>query len=142
MSKMLNLIDLSLSSYNEDIPAKSGIYRIILVSPDGNIIPVPRLLGTDNLGVLYVGSSSNLFSRLADIKKSLPFKKNDKDVYVGGTHQFGVKAKKLYKFADMYGLTNIRVTIKESNNFILDEIAALETYHLEFGELPPFNDRL
>jgi hypothetical protein len=44
----------------------SGCYRVVLIR-DGQPIPIHRLLGTDNEGILYIGMSTDLARRIADI---------------------------------------------------------------------------
>ena len=134
------MIDLAPKEYNKDIKENPGIYKIILVDNLCNCIKIGRFLGEDEFGILYIGSTDNLQRRLAEIKKSLPYPKNENDFYLGGSHQFGNKVKNIKKFWDKYTLNNITVEIIETDNFRTAETEALENYYNQFGELPPYND--
>jgi predicted GIY-YIG superfamily endonuclease len=49
------------------IPRSPGVYVVCWVRED-NVVPVPRILRVDKAGILYVGSTANLASRLKSFK--------------------------------------------------------------------------
>jgi hypothetical protein len=52
------------------IPESPGVYVVCWVK-EGNAVPVPRIIGVDKAGILYVGSTANLANRLKSLLKAI-----------------------------------------------------------------------
>jgi hypothetical protein len=141
LTKESSIISLKGEKYNEGIKEEPGIYKIFMVDGKMNPIPTSRYLSQDKNGILYIGSTDNVQRRLAEIKKSLPYPKNEKEVYISDCHQFGRKAKLIKKLKIESELNSIRVEVCYTDNFLSEEASALEEYFQDYGELPPFNDK-
>ncbi len=114
-----------------DILNKQGLYQIRMADRYNNPIPIPRLVGTDEGGIIYIGQSKRLRSRIED--------------FYCGRHSGG----------DMYGLVRLRLkrnkryigyslqyrhmNINDSETMEKTETRMLRRYFREHCELPPFN---
>ena len=114
-----------------DILNKQGLYQIRMADIYNNPIPIPRLVGTDEGGIIYIGQSKRLRSRIED--------------FYCGRHSGG----------GMYGLVRLRLkrnkryigyslhyrhmNINDSETMEKTETRMLRRYFREHCELPPFN---
>ena len=57
-------------SIKADVPEAPGVYRIRGFSPEGSPHPIPRCRGTDTDGILHIGHSGDLRSRLTQFFNS------------------------------------------------------------------------
>ncbi|OGU96036.1 MAG: hypothetical protein A2475_01185 [Ignavibacteria bacterium RIFOXYC2_FULL_35_21] len=129
-------------NYNNDIPSgKNGYYQVVYTEND---LPKPlrRLFQDDNEGVLYIGITSRLQERIAEIVKSLPFEKRPGVLYKGDSHQLGKKAKKINTFFERFYITGIRIqyeVLSDDINIKDYERNKINKYIESHGEAPPFN---
>ena len=49
------------------VPEDSGIYCVHATRDDKSPLPIPRALGVDNEGIVYIGESINLFKRIGSL---------------------------------------------------------------------------
>ncbi|HET6528934.1 MAG TPA: hypothetical protein VFG39_09320, partial [Balneolaceae bacterium] len=67
----------------QNIPDKSGIYKLIAVDCEGIPRPINRFLDEDREGILYIGKSENLRKRLNNMRRAfLPKYKSSKHIAV------------------------------------------------------------
>jgi hypothetical protein len=52
------------------IPESPGVYVVCWIK-EGDVVPVPRILGVDKAGILYVGSTTNIANRLKSLLKTI-----------------------------------------------------------------------
>ena len=67
-------VDMSNDDFNNAIPeGKNGVYLLHVINSNNVAMPIDRLLGKDNDGILYIGSAPKrtLRERLADFRKSV-----------------------------------------------------------------------
>ena len=127
-----------------------GIYRLHIRADTGAFDALPRLLGTDMNGVLYIGTSLRVPERIGSLRKSLhaAYKKG---VYKAtAAHQCGKKIVQCKKFVERFPFEKLCLTVqpcsqpdqemvqKESGHTKL-EWRLLTEYFSEFGEFPPLN---
>lgn len=114
-----------------DVSHKQGLYQIRMVNPSDNPLPIPRLAGVDERGIIYIGKSVELRTRIEN--------------FYCGRHSGG----------GMYNLIRLRLRrYKPYNNYILQyrymkisdekvmektETNLLRRYFREYCEPPPFN---
>jgi len=121
------------------IPRNPGVYVVCWIK-EGNVTPVPRILGVDKAGILYVGSAANLVRRLRSLIKAIRTargeneKSNNKHtlaqtlLYTGLIEKISSKDLLLY-----YKTFNSK---KEAE---IQEALFLYEYTRLYGEPPPLN---
>ncbi len=50
---------------------ESGVYELVATQGDGNLLPLCRVGGSDSSGLLYIGQTRHLRSRLTAIRGTL-----------------------------------------------------------------------
>jgi len=114
-----------------DVLHKQGLYQIRMVSPSNKPLPIPRLVGVDNGGIIYIGKSVELRTRIGN--------------FYSGKHSGG----------GMYNLVRLKLRrhkpyknyllqyryMKTSDEKVMEntERNILRRYFREYYELPPFN---
>jgi len=110
---------------------KQGLYQIRMADTYNNPIPIPRLAGTDESGIIYIGKSTKLRPRIEN--------------FYCGRHSGGgmynlvrlrLKGNKRYKG---YYLQYRYMNINNSEMMENAETRMLRTYFRKYCELPPFN---
>jgi hypothetical protein len=109
-----------------------GIYRLY-ATENGQPKPVPRVLGNDFAGTLYIGKADSFVNRVIELKKScLPN-------YKTNSHKAGVRYKNHTGLQAKYPLQNLMVLLAAVKNPVETERQALDLYISQFGEVPPLN---
>lgn len=109
-----------------------GIYRLY-ATQNGQPIPVPRVLGNDAAGTLYIGKADSFLNRVIELKKScLPN-------YLTASHKAGVRYKNHPGLQARYPLEDLMVLLAEVQKPAETERQALDLYIAQFGEVPPLN---
>jgi hypothetical protein len=114
-----------------DVLHRQGLYQIRMVNPSNKPLPIPRLAGVDESGIIYIGKSVELRTRIEN--------------FYCGRHSGG----------GMYNLVRLRLRRhKPYNNYLLQyrymksndenamektETNLLRRYFRQYCELPPFN---
>jgi len=114
-----------------DVLNKQGLYQIRMADSSNNPIPIPRLAGIDESGIIYIGKSIKLRPRIEN--------------FYCGRHSGG----------GMYNLVRLRLKRhKPYNGYLLQyrymkindkemikkvETNLLRRYFRKYCELPPFN---
>jgi hypothetical protein len=98
----------------------------------GPFVPVSRILGVDESGILYIGKAGSE-TRLANLLKSVASR------YIGFGHAFGVRYKVDDRFLVRFPEANLIIELVPTSTPDATELEFLERYEASFGELPPFN---
>lgn len=120
------------------IPAKrKGIYKVYPLDELGKPKPLNRLLGTDNEGVLYIGSTPDrsLHERLADAIKTFS------PDYKSNPHSGGRKYVSRPKVQVAFPYSSLAITFEVTEEPVKRESELIEEYCQFFGEEPPLNSR-
>lgn len=125
---------------SKEIGDQSGIYRLhCLDSADAGFVPVSRILREDPDGVLYIGSSRILRSRIASLRKALSASAGQQGFTDFSAHVCGHK----YKSSELqrsFPYERLCVTLHLDSAYDVAEILALYQYEELYGEAPPFNE--
>ena len=136
-----------------------GVYHLHVADKSGALLSVPRLIGTDPRGVLYIGTSSAVPNRVGAMRKSLStaYKVLAPDLYGHlpyddpGPHQTGRKIMRVgERFVRLFPFQNLRLTVERyyaerpagasvDVGYYMLEDRKLREYESEFGERPPLN---
>lgn len=117
---------------------RPGIYKLLCLNENGPV-PVPRIAGVDNEGILYIGKSENgeLRYRLGSLKKSLDTSYADRGAHSAGSrYHFHSDIRKNYPLEGLF--VSILSTDSQSGAGKLEKEELIK-YQEQFGELPPFN---
>lgn len=109
---------------------KGGAYKLVS-RISGAIKPIPRFLGIDNDGVLYIGKATCYLDRIIDLKKTMSM--NSSAHICGRRYKNHDKIKVTFPLEHMY-IQLIQADIPEEK-----EKELLNKYVREFGEVPPLN---
>jgi hypothetical protein len=109
-----------------------GVYKVIAMK-DGRRIPISRLLGKDDEGILYIGKASSFIDRVIELKKSID------PNYSSGGHDCGVRYKKNPNIAMKFPYEVLHVELVQSQDPGALESMYLKEYQSKFGEVPPLN---
>ena len=58
------------TKHHLEVKGKSGVYRIRAFTDEGDPLPICRLGGVDPLGILHIGKSGNLGSRIRSFRQA------------------------------------------------------------------------
>ncbi|MGR5162747.1 hypothetical protein ACPV4X_12750 [Vibrio owensii] len=111
---------------------QGGIYLLSCVDDSDKPIPIHRLLGIDNKGVLYIGKADSFKDRVIELKKSAS------PTYKTASHECGVRLSNS-RLSERFPFSKLVVTLISSPNGRVLESEYLDNYIEEFGELPPMN---
>lgn len=118
---------------------RGGVYRVHAIDPDAppdsgpsHLTPIPRILGNDPLGRLYIGKADTLTDRFITLLKALSPKHNSRDGHGFGRGYFASTAIQA-RFPRLW------FTLRFHENPRDCERDELLQYQKEFGEPPPFN---
>jgi hypothetical protein len=119
----------------KNIPKGCGVYRVHCLNGNGEVVPIPRVLGVDPRGVLYIGKATSFAERVSNLKKTIS------PDYQGQSHVCGRRYKnKTYEsFGQRFPFHRLCVSFEPSAAPAVAEAAALTAYVQQFGELPPLN---
>jgi hypothetical protein len=127
-----------------------GVYRLHYRGAAGEFDVIPRLLGSDPQGVLYIGTSISVPYRLGSLKKSVCAAYR-RDGYIDpSAHQCGKKIIQSSKFIERFLFDGLCVSVQRLDRDDEDigqredghtklEWRLLSDYFAEFGEFPPLN---
>ena len=117
---------------NEQHSVNGGVYKVI-ATENKKPIPISRLLGKDNEGVLYIGQTISFLDRVIELKKSTAPK------YVSSNHEFGFRYKEHPSIKINFPYDKLFIDLQPSNKPDELEKEELKKYYEQFGELPPLN---
>lgn len=141
MSKWSKWVDIENAKSKKGPFNDFGVYELRAVNQSNSPIPINRLIGTDPLGILYIGRSGY------GGKNSARTIANRIREFVQRQHSGGItyaKAKSVLKKAAQFSGHHLQVRAVFAAD---DEIEAAESkelrkYFAEYGELPPCNSAL
>jgi len=111
------------------------IYKLFTTNKNVNI-PVSRIAGNDNDGILYIGKTTKPFERLTLLFRSFQNPPPKNKLWLHGAEEIYwqcPEVRKLYPFDKM----SILIILCEDSS--ISEIEEISKYYLKFGEVPPFN---
>lgn len=133
----MNYFKLETTDFDDSIPTGCrGVYKLVSLDESGHPIPVPRFLGTDPDGILYIGCSPQrtLRERIADLIKATHPR------YKGGSHIFGRKYKRIAVVLDnRFPFNSLALSFEVAEDPLSTERKMIDEYRARFGEEPPFN---
>lgn len=120
---------------NEKFCNNGGVYIIKCVESVYSPTPLPinRLLGQDNEGILYIGKADVFTKRVADFKKSV------NPIYSSKGHEAGYRLKSHPGLAASFPFNQLTAELIESDDPRFTECKIINEYEERFGELPPLN---
>ena len=134
-------LPLTLDELRIQVRREPGVYWIYVATRSGKPLTLPRLLGRDPSGVLYIGRSKNLRSRLSGLCKGLSSRTRPQTV----THTAVISYWRLRAFRRQFRPTNLWVRIRyfsANDDTYKAEDRALLGYANRYGEAPPLNGAL
>lgn len=112
---------------------QGGIYLLTCIDDNNQPIPIHRVLGMDDKGVLYIGKADSFKNRVIELKKSVS------PDYKTASHECGVRLSEHSRLSEKFPFLNLVVTLIGAPNSRNLESEYLGNYLKEFGELPPLN---
>lgn len=118
--------------YNDiDVLHKQGLYQIRMVNSSNNPLPIPRLVGIDESGIIYIGMSVELRTRIENF-------------YCGrhsGGGMYNLVRLRLRRHIPYNGYTLQYRYMQISDEEVMEKIETnlLRRYFRKYCELPPFN---
>jgi hypothetical protein len=136
-----------------------GIYRLHVLDEQSAFLPLPRLLGVDAQGILYIGASDNVPGRLGELRKSVnaAYWQVDAKTYAHlpfrdvTPHPTGMKIVRIPRFVERFRFERLCVTMERCTVApeALDadvkdyeyklEARLLQAYEKQYGEKPALN---
>lgn len=116
----------------------NGVYEIRVVDRSGVACIIPRVLGNDKKGILYIGRSGY---RSSKTKRTVAKRANEFD---GGAHSGGQTFSKMWSIAKdlpKWRGRTIQIRAKELSDDEIEEFERkrIRNYMMTFGEVPPCN---
>ena len=130
--------------YIELLKNEPAIYRVTYCK-NNKLQKIGRLLGEDKEGILYIGKSKKIRSRIQQLRNAVDPNR------LSTNHTFGNKFKKLVenknkkleiKIKDLFNFLCIEIELKSIKELDKAETNELKTYNYNFGEVPPLNSNL
>ena len=114
---------------------KGGVYKLHCFDEenDRRFIPINRILGVDQEGVLYIGKASVICNRIGDLMKSLSPK------HKSFNHPAGMRYASNQILQESFPFERLCVTVLPNEKPNEAEIHEMRKYFKEYGEVPPFN---
>lgn len=131
--KIIMKIKMAPKEFHLKIPSKPGVYKIYSLDKNNSPKALPRVLGIDKSGILYIGKSENLKDRLRMLWRVL------NPIMVAKAHTFGVNYNSLKLIQKSFPLQTLAVEFEERQNPKVYEKELLEKYRQKYGEVPPLN---
>lgn len=119
---------------NKRFGTTGGVYKLFSSSAEsGEAVSIPRLLGEDREGILYIGMAASFLDRVIELKKSIA------PGYASRAHECGARFKDHPFISQHFPYEKLFVTLIAADDPKLAEREALQAYLEQFGELPPLN---
>lgn len=117
-----------------DLLDKQGLYQIRMVNTFNNPLPIPRLVGIDESGIIYIGKSVELRTRIENF-------------YCGrhsGGGMYNLVRLQLRRHTPYNGYMLQYRCMKITDEQIMKktEVNLLRRYFRKYCELPPFNSTI
>ncbi len=138
MSDWTNWENIEIAKVKKGVFNDFGIYQIHAISPDEKVIPINRLVGSDPLGIIYIGRSG--------INSESPNRTiaNRINEFVKAQHSGGVtylRALPILKRSSIFHGHRLqaRAMFLPDNEIKVAETKIMSNYFELYGELPPCN---
>lgn len=118
-----------------DFCNKGGVYILRCIYPSNRPYEIPRCLGNDKEGILYIGMAKLFSERTGNLAKSIS---ND---HCSADHSAGAYYKETDKFIEVYPRDHLYVSFIIADNPRDKEEPLLAVYKECFGEVPPLNSQ-
>lgn len=118
----------------ENYKTKGGVY--VLRCGDQSIenpSVIPRCLGNDNSGILYIGQGMKFPHRVGDLARTID------SSYKQNLHGAGVRYNSDSKFREVFPIQNLYISFFITDNPVELESTLISEYVEQFGEVPPLN---
>ena len=114
---------------------RGGVYKLHCLYEENNskFIPINRILGVDQEGVLYIGKASQICTRIGDLMKSLS------PSHKSFNHPAGIRYASNKKLQESFSFNRLCVTVLPSEDPNDSEVYEMRKYFEQYGEVPPFN---
>lgn len=117
----------------KDFGKGGGTYELYCMLPKTEIVPVQRMLKTDESGTLYIGRATSFLDRVIGLKKSLS------PDHISSNHECGVRYKDSKTLQEKFPYEYLYIELHGTDKGMELEREKLKYYVREFGELPPLN---
>ena len=112
---------------------QGGAYVVHATTADGAPMSVGRVLGDDQLGMLYIGRGKSFRSRVAFLSHTL------RNSHFKKKHEFVRRYNRHPGLESRFRSELLMVKLYPSPDPVAEERRLLNDYFNEFGEVPPFN---
>ena len=112
-----------------------GVYILRTFNNDDSPNTIPRSLGNDSSGILYIGKASKFTHRTGDLARAFD------DSYQQAKHDCAIRYNGNKKWNETYPKNNLRLSFFISENPEELESKFISDYVTEFGEVPPLNSQ-
>lgn len=132
----------------DEIGRVPGIYRLHAQSNAEQFEHIPRLLGVDEQGILYIGTSQDLITRTVSLIKSVSAAYGENGYATSRSHPSGMKIEQSARFRQRFPFNSLCLTFErcepddvsvQTNGHTIMEWKKLNEYFASFGEFPPLN---
>ncbi|HBU77831.1 MAG TPA: hypothetical protein DEF18_06985 [Muricauda sp.] len=117
----------------KDFGEGGGAYELYCMLPKTEIVPVQRMLKTDESGTLYIGRATSFLDRVIALKKSIS------PDHTSSNHECGVRYKDSKTLQEKFPYEYLYIELLGTDKGMELEREKLKSYVREFGELPPLN---
>lgn len=124
-----------LKAYESRHPQAGFVYTLYAEAA-GKIIPVNRVGGTDQQGVLYIGQTTRAASRISLLMRSFKSKPPGEKLWRHGAEEIYWQCANMQ---EKYPADTLVVAVEACTDSKQLEYDRITTYSLQFGEVPPFN---
>jgi hypothetical protein len=124
-----------LKAYAQEHPQAGFVYTLY-AEVAGNRIPVGRVGGVDQAGVLYIGQTTQAASRISLLFRSFKDKPPEGKLWRHGAEEIYWQSAKMQ---EKYPFDSLVVAVEACADSKVLEHDHISAYSLQFGEVPPFN---
>lgn len=110
-----------------------GVYVLRSFDDAGQVLTIPRVLGDDHDGILYIGKAKLFCHRTGDLARSFSFQ------YRQSKHQTGQRYWSDERYQKRYPYEHLRMFMWVSDYPTELEQSFFQSYLTKFGETPPLN---
>jgi hypothetical protein len=127
-----------------------GVYQLHFRNSKGVFEVIPRLLGEDTSGTLYIGTSVSVPYRIGNLRKSVCAAYKKMGYKDPSPHQCGKKIVQCSRFMERFPFEGLCITVQQlradseevgqrDGDHTKLEWRLLSEYFSKFGEFPPLN---
>jgi len=113
------------------IPKKEGVYQFRCIDNKGVPMVIPRSKNKDSYGVIYIGSSVNLRTRLRGFWRTIEMHDRSRHAAAWTYCSFG--------YSSLFPSKRLQFRYKVTPSITTSEFDLLLAYRKKFADLPPLN---